>query len=126
MSHHSRTYCRLVPRPALRPLRFIAVVVAALSAATFLLGVITPLLPRPNSLWSWEYPTRAVAAGATAAVSSIGATVVAVLSWRASAFRSTRLVGGGFVMLLLTVASTLVFVRSGAWLSDMRIEILPN
>lgn len=29
-------------------------------------------------------------------------------------------------MLLLTVASTLVFVRSGAWLSDMRIEILPN
>lgn len=29
-------------------------------------------------------------------------------------------------MLLLTFASTLVFVRSGAWLSDMRFEILPS
>jgi hypothetical protein len=115
-----------VATPPLGTLRFIAVVVAALSAATFLVGAITPLLPRPNWLWSWEHPTRAVAAGATAAISTIGATVMAVLSWRASASRSTRIVGGGLVMLLLTVASTLVLVRSGAWLSDMRFETLPN
>ncbi len=42
------------------------------------------------------------------------------------ASRSTRLVGGGLVMLLLTLASTLYLVRSGALLSDMRFEILAN
>ena len=107
-----------------RAFRLATTAAGLLSLVLWAVALTHPLLPRTGWEWSWEQPPRATAsgvAGSTAAAAGVG---LAIRAWRRPLRRPQRGLVFAILLLAATAASALTFVRSGAWLSDMRIEIV--
>lgn len=100
-----------------------ATAVAAACLVLVVVGGAYPLTSRSNWQWSWESPLRAVV-GYTLAVAAAGG--AAGTAW--ASLRAGRWVHVGLVTFFVALAALgiLLVWRSGAWLSDFRIELLPN
>jgi hypothetical protein len=104
--------------------RVMTTVVAVLAVALVVLAALLALWPRSTWVWSWERPTQAGLAAATGVLAATGAVLVAARIWHRSVRHPVRFLGAGYLLLSVTTFSTLVLLRSGTLLSDVRVHMV--
>jgi hypothetical protein len=109
-----------------RTFRLATTAAGVLSLVLWAVALTDPLLPRTGWEWSWEQPLRATASGVAASMAAAAGVGLAIRAWRRPLQRPQRGLVFAILLLAATAASALTFVRSGAWLSDMRIEIIDD
>lgn len=107
-----------------RAVRLATTAAGLLSLVLWAVALTHPLLPRTGWEWSWEQPPRATASGVAASTAAAAGVGLVIRAWRRPLRRPQRGLVFAILLLVATAASALMFVRSGAWLSDMRIEII--
>ena len=103
-----------------------AVVATALGLVCLALAVVGgayPLTTRSNWQWSWESPAVAFV-GYTLAVAALAG--AARTAWQALGAGRWVHVGLAAFFVVLAAVGILLLWRSGAWLSDFRVELLPG
>jgi uncharacterized membrane protein len=107
-----------------RTFRLATTAAGVLSLVLLAVALTHPLLPRTGWVWSWEQPLLAKASAVAATTAAAAGVGLAIRAWRRPLRRPQRRLVFAILLLAATAASALTFVRSGTWLSDMRIEII--
>lgn len=97
-----------------------AVGIAAFAMLVLAAALAAPVVPRSNWVWDWHDVTSARAAIIFGMVSTLGAMGLAVSVWRKPSLGARRLLGAELALAAVTITSSLLLMRSGSWMPDMR------